>query len=36
MPYEDGYFNPYYNGLLYVFSLMHLSDKYQVIKLATR
>jgi oligosaccharide reducing-end xylanase len=32
VPYEDGYFDPYYDGLLYLFSLMHLSGKYQVIK----
>jgi len=31
-PYEDGYFDPYYDGLLYLFSLMHLSGKYQFIK----
>lgn len=31
-PYDDGYFDPYYDGLLYTFSLMHLSGKYQVIK----
>lgn len=31
-PYADGYFDPYYDGLLYLFSLMHLSGKYQVIK----
>jgi oligosaccharide reducing-end xylanase len=31
-PYEDGYFDPYYDGLLYLFSLMHLSGKYQVIR----
>jgi oligosaccharide reducing-end xylanase len=30
-PFEDGYFDPYYDGLLYVFSLMHLSGKYQII-----
>lgn len=30
-PYDDGYFDPYYDGLLYIFSLMHLSGKYQVI-----
>ena len=30
-PYEDGYFDPYYDGLLYLFSLMHLGGKYQVI-----
>jgi len=31
-PYEDGYFDPYYDGLMYLFNLMHLSGKYQVIK----
>lgn len=31
-PYEDGYFDPYYDGLLYLFSLMHLGGKYQLIK----
>jgi oligosaccharide reducing-end xylanase len=31
-PYEGGYFDPYYDGLLYLFSLMHLSGKYQIIK----
>lgn len=31
-PYADGYFDPYYDGLLYLFSLMHLSGRYQVIK----
>lgn len=31
-PYDDGYFDPYYDGLLYLFSLMHLSGKYQMIK----
>lgn len=30
-PYDDGYFDPYYDGLLYLFSLMHLSGKYQLI-----
>lgn len=30
-PYEDGYFDPYYDGLLYLFSLMYLSGKYQII-----
>jgi oligosaccharide reducing-end xylanase len=29
-PYDDGYFDPYYDGFLYLFSLMHLSGKYQV------
>lgn len=31
-PYEDGYFDPYYDGLLYLFSLMHLSGKYRIIQ----
>jgi len=31
-PYEDGYFDPYYDGLLYLFSLLHLSGKYQIIQ----
>ncbi len=31
-PYSDNYFDPYYDGLLYVFSLMHLSGHYQLIK----
>ena len=31
-PYDDGYFDPYYDGLLYLFSLMHVSGRYQVIK----
>jgi hypothetical protein len=30
-PYEGGYFDPCYGGLLYLFSLMHLS-KYQIIR----
>jgi oligosaccharide reducing-end xylanase len=30
-PYADGYFDPYYDGLLYLFSLMHLSGNYQMI-----
>ena len=30
-PYEDGYFDPYYDGLMYLFSFMHLSGKYQII-----
>ncbi len=30
-PYEDGYFDPYYDGLMYLFSLLHLSGKYQII-----
>lgn len=31
-PYADKYFDPYYDGLLYLFSLMHLSGKYQLIQ----
>jgi oligosaccharide reducing-end xylanase len=31
-PYKDGYFDPYYDGFLYLFSLMHLSGNYQIIK----
>ncbi|MEO5681265.1 MAG: glycosyl hydrolase family 8 [Chitinophagaceae bacterium] len=31
-PYEDGYFDPYYDGLLYLFSLLHLSGEYQIIQ----
>jgi oligosaccharide reducing-end xylanase len=30
-PYPDGYFDPYYDGLLYLFSLMHLSGNYRII-----
>jgi Endoglucanase Y len=30
-PYDDDYFDPYYDGLLYLFSLMHLSGKYRLI-----
>jgi oligosaccharide reducing-end xylanase len=35
-PYEDGYFDPYYDGLLYLFGLMHLSGKYQLIRPQTK
>jgi len=31
-PYEDGYFDPYYDGLLYLFSLLHLAGKYQIVQ----
>ena len=31
-PYDDGYFDPYFDGLMYLFSLMHLSGRYQLIK----
>jgi oligosaccharide reducing-end xylanase len=34
-PYEDGYFDPYYDGLLYLFSLMHLSGNYRIIRPAS-
>jgi len=30
-PYEDTYFDPYYDGLLYLFSVMHLSGNYRII-----
>lgn len=30
-PYPDGYFDPYYDGLLYLFSIMHLSGNYRII-----
>ncbi len=30
-PYADGYFDAYYDGFLYLFSLMHLSGRYQII-----
>lgn len=35
-PYEDGYFDPYYDGLLYFFSLMHLSGNYRIITPAVK
>ena len=35
-PYPDDYFDPYYDGLLYLFSIMHLSGKYQLIRPAVR
>ena len=31
-PYSDGYFDPYYDGFLYLFSLMHLSGNYRIIQ----
>lgn len=30
-PYEDGYFDAYYDGLLQLFSFMHLSGRYRII-----
>jgi oligosaccharide reducing-end xylanase len=35
-PYDDGYFDPYDDDLLYLVSLMHLSDKYQIIEPQTK
>lgn len=35
-PYADGYFDPYYDGLLYLFSLMHLSGNYRIIAPETK
>jgi oligosaccharide reducing-end xylanase len=35
-PYSDGYFDPYYDGLLYLFSVMHLSGNYRIITPATK
>lgn len=30
-PYADGFFDAYYDGLLYLFSFMHLSGNYKII-----
>lgn len=30
-PYADGYFDAYYDGLLWLFAMMHLSGNYQII-----
>ncbi len=30
-PYEDGYFDAYYDGILRLFAFMHMSGRYQVI-----
>lgn len=35
-PYSDGYFDPYFDGLLYLFSLMHLSGNYRIITPGTK
>lgn len=32
VPFEDGYFDAYYDGLLRLFAFMHLSGNYRVIK----
>ena len=31
VPYQDGYFDAYYDGLLQLFAFMHLSGNYQII-----
>ena len=31
-PYADGYFDAYYDGLLHLFALMHLSGRYRIIE----
>ena len=31
VPFEDGYFDAYYDGLLRLFAFMHMSGKYQII-----
>ena len=31
-PYEDGYFDAYYDGLIRLFALMHLSGRYRIIE----
>lgn len=31
-PYEDGYFDAYYDGLLRLFAFMHLSGRYRIIE----
>jgi len=35
-PYSDGYFDAYYDGLLYLFSMMHLSGNYRIIEPAAK
>ncbi len=32
VPFEDGYFDAYYDGLLRLFAFMHLSGKYRIIE----
>jgi len=32
VPYADGYFDAYYDGLLRLFAFMHLSGKYRIIE----
>ena len=36
IPFEDGYFDAYYDGLLRLFAFMHLSGNYRVIPPAVR
>ena len=31
VPFEDGYFDAYYDGLLRLFAFMHLSGNYRII-----
>lgn len=31
VPYDDGYFDAYYDGLLHLFAFMHLSGNYRII-----
>jgi oligosaccharide reducing-end xylanase len=31
-PYADGYFDPYYDGLVFLFNLLHFSGNYRVIQ----
>lgn len=31
VPYDDGYFDAYYDGLLRLFAFMHLSGNYRII-----
>ena len=35
-PFEDGYFDAYYDGLLRLFAFMHLSGNYRVIEPGTK
>jgi oligosaccharide reducing-end xylanase len=34
-PFDDGYFDAYYDGLLRLFAFMHLSGHYRVITPST-
>ena len=35
-PYADGYFDPYFDGLMYLFGVMHLSGNYRIITPETK